>query len=41
MAVSAVKRFLEEYPDAFDLVEWVLFDDRTLEAYEKEVDKLH
>ena len=40
-AVSAVKRFLEQYPDAFDLVEWVLFDDRTLAAYEDEVDKLY
>ncbi len=40
-AVAAVKRFLDGNPDTFDLVEWVLFDDRTLAAYEKEVDKLY
>jgi len=40
-AVGAVSRFLEQFPDAIDLVEWVLFDDRTLAAYEAEVDKLY
>ena len=38
-AVNAVKRFLEQYPDAFDFVEWVCFDDRTLSAYENEIDR--
>lgn len=38
-AVSAVCRFLKQFPDAIDMVEWVLFDDRTLAAYESEVDK--
>ena len=41
VAVGTVSRFLEQYPDAFDMVEWVLFDDRTLKAYEDEVDKLY
>ena len=40
-AVSTVRRFLEEYPGKFDLVEWVLFDDRTLKAYDDEVDKVY
>lgn len=39
-AVGSVCRFLEEFPNTIDLVEWVLFDDRTLAAYESEVDKL-
>ena len=34
-AVGAVKDFIEENHDAFDLVEWALFDDRTYDAYEK------
>lgn len=36
-AVAAVSRFLEQFPDAIDLVEWVLFDDKTFAAYEAEV----
>lgn len=39
-AVGAVRRFLKEFPDEIDMVEWVLFDDRTLLAYEKEVGKI-
>lgn len=35
IAVNTVGKFLEEHPDSFDLVEWVLFDDYTLEMYEK------
>lgn len=41
MAVGAVKRFLESNSNDIDLVEWVLFDDRTLKAYEQVVDKLY
>lgn len=37
VAVGAVGRFLKEFPDSLDLVEWVLFDDRTFLAYEREV----
>lgn len=39
-AVGAVKRFLDANPNAIDLVEWVLFDDWTFAAYDKEIDKL-
>ena len=41
VAVSTVKRFLDEFPDEIDVVEWVLFDDRTYAAYEKEIDKAY
>ena len=37
IAVDTVRRFLEENPDKIDLVEWVLFDDRTYETYDKEI----
>lgn len=33
IAVSTVRNFLESNPDSFDLVEWVLFDDVTFDAY--------
>lgn len=39
-AVGAVRRFLEGGA-GFDLIEWVLFDDRTYAAYEKEIDLLY
>ena len=39
VAVEAVCRFLEQFPDAIDMVEWVLFDDRTYTVYETEVHK--
>lgn len=39
VAVEAVCRFLEQFPNAIDMVEWVLFDDRTYAAYEAEVSK--
>ena len=37
IAVETVHRFLQENPDSFDLVEWVLFNDQTASAYETEV----
>ncbi len=37
VAVETVKAFLDEHPDKLDLVEWVLFDDRTYEVYETEI----
>ena len=40
IAVQTVKRFLDDNEDAFDLVEWVLFDDHTYQVYEAEVDKV-
>ena len=35
IAVGTVAEFLEEHPDAFDVVEWVLFDDNTMQVYEQ------
>lgn len=40
VAVETVKGFLDDYPDKIDVVEWVLFDDRTFAAYEREIDNL-
>ena len=39
-AVRAVHEFVEEHPGDFDLVEWVLIDQKTYDAYEKVLDKL-
>lgn len=41
IAVKTVKRFLDDNEGAFDLVEWVLFDEDTEKVYEAEVDKLY
>ena len=41
IAVKTVNRFLEDNPNCFDFVEWVLFDAITEHAYEAEVDKLY
>lgn len=35
IAVKTVRDYVADNPNAFDLVMWVLFDDRTLAAYEK------
>lgn len=40
IAVSTVVKFFEEHEEQFDLVEWVLFDEKTASAYEKEVKRL-
>ena len=32
-ACAAVKRFIEDNPGSFDLIEWVCFDENTLRAY--------
>lgn len=37
IAVGTVKRFLDANPGTVEIVEWVLFDDRTYSYYEKEV----
>ena len=34
IAVSTVRVFAEEHPDKLDLIEWILFDKRTFDAYE-------
>ncbi len=41
VAVHTVNRCLQDNPDSFDLVEWVLFDTHTEAVYEAEVDKLY
>ena len=41
VAVHTVNRFLQDNPDSFDLVEWVLFDAHTDAVYETDVDKLY
>lgn len=41
IAVSTVKRFVDENPEALDMVMWVLFDKATELVYEAEVDKLY
>ena len=33
IAVGTTKAFLKEHPDSFELVEWVLFNERTLRVY--------
>lgn len=37
IAIGTAERFLAENPELFDRVLWVLFDDRTKEAYEEAV----
>ena len=39
-AVHTVNRFLSEHPDKIAVVYWVLFDDRTFDAYQTEIDTL-
>jgi len=39
IAVSTVKKYLEQNQEKFDLVEWVLFDSFTEKAYQKEIEK--
>ena len=41
VAVDTVRRFLEQNDSGIEFVEWVLFDDRTLAAYEAEVDRVY
>ena len=41
IAITTVKQFLEENPGKIDEVVWVLFDEKTKTAYDKEVDRIH
>lgn len=38
--VNAVNKFLQDHPDKFDLVEWVLFDSHTESVYKAEVERI-
>ena len=37
IAVNLVRAFLREHETAFDLLEWVLFDDNTWKVYQKQI----
>ena len=39
IAVGTARRFIADHPGNFDVIKWVLFDDKTLEVYEKEFNK--
>ncbi|MBR5338116.1 MAG: O-acetyl-ADP-ribose deacetylase [Lachnospiraceae bacterium] len=41
VALATVRDYTGDNPDAFDLVEWVCFDERTLKAYKGEIEKAH
>lgn len=38
IAVQTARQFVAEHPDSLDVIKWVLFDARTLAAYEKVID---
>ena len=40
VAVSAVKQFVDEHPDAFDDIYWVLFDNQTRSVYERVLEEI-
>ena len=40
VAVQTVKDFVEKHPGKLDLVEWVLFDEVTKDAYDRTLEKL-
>lgn len=40
IAVGTAKRFVAMHPGKFDVVKWVLFDDKTFEVYERELEQL-
>lgn len=41
IAVRTVNRFIDANPGTIDVVEWVLFDEKTYSYYEKEIDALY
>ncbi len=41
IAVRTVKEFVKEHPGSFDVIKWVLFDERTLQAYEDKLVKIN
>ena len=40
IAVNTVNEFIEANPEALDLVEWALFDDKTMQIYSETLDRL-
>ncbi|MBP5454069.1 MAG: macro domain-containing protein, partial [Lachnospiraceae bacterium] len=41
IAVKTVNEFVKEHPVSFDVIKWVLFDERTLQAYEDKLVKFN
>ena len=41
IALGTAKDFVRSHPEKFDVIKWVLFDDRTLETYENELKKMN
>ncbi len=41
IAVRTVKEFVKEHPGSFDVIKWVLFDEKTLQAYEDKMVKIN
>lgn len=39
IAVRTAKQFVSEHPGKIDVIKWVLFDDRTLKAYEEQIER--
>ena len=39
VALAAVREFTKEHQDAFDLIEWVCFDESTLNAYQTAIER--
>ncbi|SEQ51893.1 O-acetyl-ADP-ribose deacetylase (regulator of RNase III), contains Macro domain [Lachnospiraceae bacterium NE2001] len=40
IAVGVAKKYLEENPDKFDVIKWVLFDDTTYNAYKAALEEI-
>lgn len=38
IAVRTAKQFVADHPGALDVIKWVLFDDKTLEAYQNRIE---
>ena len=38
IAVRTAKQFVKEHPGELDVIKWVLFDDRTLQAYASQIE---
>ena len=39
-AVTAVKEYVKKYPEAFDVITWVLFDDKTNNIYKETIERI-
>lgn len=39
IAIGTAKKFVAEHPGKFDVIKWILFDDKTLEVYQRELER--